>query len=238
MQWNEHVFIYCERGTDPAFWAEPFNALSNLAFILAAAAGLRDLLRQPVATRYLEQYLLVAGIFAIGIGSFLFHTHANRWSELADVVPIGLVMLGMLAVMLARFLRLPLVWRIAGIMAFVLATHIAMGLRCGGGECLNGSIGYVPALLGLTLIGLMLRWRGHPASPRLLTAAGVFLASLTLRTFDRAWCDALGLPGHALGTHFLWHTLNGLMLYLLLTAAIRHSRHGLLPAPGGTLAKA
>jgi hypothetical protein len=30
------VDIYCER-TDPSFWAEPVNALTNIAFLLAAA---------------------------------------------------------------------------------------------------------------------------------------------------------------------------------------------------------
>lgn len=230
LDWNAPVYIYCERGSDPAFWAEPFNAVSNLAFIIAASLGLRDLLRQPAASRYLEQPLLVGGVFTIGIGSFLFHTHANRWSELADVIPIGIVMLGLLAVMLARFLRLSLPLRLLAIVAFAGATSYAMRLQCGGAPCLNGSIGYVPALIGLTFIGAMLSWRSHPAAPRVLAAAGVFLVSLTLRTFDRTWCDAIGIDGHAIGTHFLWHTLNGVLLYLLLTAAIRHSRYG-APVP-------
>jgi len=28
--------------------------------------------------------------------------------------------------------------------------------------------------------------------------------------------------GRGVGTHFLWHTLNGLVLYVLMLAAIRH----------------
>ena len=36
--WLTPVDNYCER-IDPGFWAEPLNALSNTAFILAAAYG-------------------------------------------------------------------------------------------------------------------------------------------------------------------------------------------------------
>ena len=32
--------------------------------------------------------LLCVALFVIGVGSFLFHTFANRWSALADVLPI------------------------------------------------------------------------------------------------------------------------------------------------------
>ena len=36
MDLGQHVFLYCERGTSTALWAEPFNAASNAAFLLAA----------------------------------------------------------------------------------------------------------------------------------------------------------------------------------------------------------
>jgi hypothetical protein len=37
-----------------------------------------------------------------------------------------------------------------------------------------------------------------------------------LRTFDRALCPFLPF-----GTHFLWHVLNGLVLFLLLRIVLR-----------------
>ena len=36
--WFEPVDLYCER-TDPGYWSEPLNALSNASFILAAGAA-------------------------------------------------------------------------------------------------------------------------------------------------------------------------------------------------------
>jgi hypothetical protein len=47
-------------------------------------------------------------------------------------------------------------------------------------------------------------------------AAGATLAvSLFFRSIDNAICESVPL-----GTHFLWHLLNGLVLYLLLRAAL------------------
>ena len=79
------IDIYCER-VGPGLWAEPVNALTNLAFILAALASWR-LARQHGRLR-VDIVLLIALVAAIGIGSSLFHTFANRWSAAADVIPI------------------------------------------------------------------------------------------------------------------------------------------------------
>ncbi len=35
MDWSRAVNSYCER-TDPGFWSEPVNALTNAAFLVAA----------------------------------------------------------------------------------------------------------------------------------------------------------------------------------------------------------
>ena len=85
MDWFEPVMAYCER-TGPAFWAEPVNALTNAAFLIAAALLCRraDVRGDPPALAL----AILTGI--VGIGSFLFHTLAVHWSMLADVIPIAL----------------------------------------------------------------------------------------------------------------------------------------------------
>jgi hypothetical protein len=47
-------------------------------------------------------------------------------------------------------------------------------------------------------------------------AAAVFVISLAFRTVDRAVCGTFPL-----GTHFIWHLLNAVVLFVLLRAAIR-----------------
>ncbi len=103
MNWNEKVFAYCERGSDPGFWAEPLNAVSNAAFIIAAVLALIDWRR---SRREAMELLLIITVFLIGIGSFLFHTVATKWARFGDVAPIGVFMLGYLVFALRRFVGL------------------------------------------------------------------------------------------------------------------------------------
>ena len=86
MEWFEAVDGYCER-VDAAFWSEPINAITNAAFLIAAIwAWWRPNL--TVMGRVLTIILAL-----IGIGSFLFHTFAQPWAGVADVLPILLFIL-------------------------------------------------------------------------------------------------------------------------------------------------
>ena len=87
------------------------------------------------------------------------------------------------------------------------------------GVTLNGSVGYVPAALALLGVGgLCLRLSPHQAGITLLWAAGIFAVSLVLRTVDDVVCTAVPV-----GTHFLWHVLNAVVLLILMRAAIASS---------------
>ena len=55
MNLGEKIFIYCERGQDPSFWAEPLNAVSNAAFIIAALVATHDYLKAPPERRTLAK---------------------------------------------------------------------------------------------------------------------------------------------------------------------------------------
>ena len=166
MIFSEHVFLYCERGSDTALLAEPANAASNLGYIFVALAGFWLLWRRPSERDAADSYLLAALILLIGLGSLAFHLFANRGSELADVVPIGLFMLVYVGIALNRFLAVPPGWTMLIAAGFAALVYVTLQLKCGGGtlgspvidstgpsECLIGSIGYLPALLGLIVIG-------------------------------------------------------------------------------------
>ncbi len=222
MSWREQVFIYCERGGDPAFWAEPANALSNAAFLLAAGLALRQWSRLQPGRGRAEPLVLIVLVATIGVGSFLFHSFAERWSALADVIPIGVFMLLYLAVALRRLVGLGNAAMIALSLVFALACFGATSVRCSSGPCLGGSIAYVPAVAALSGVAVTLWVMGHPAWRLLGLAAIVFPVSLTARTLDLPLCAGLALAGGPLGTHFLWHLMNAVTLYLLLAARLRH----------------
>lgn len=242
MNWSQKVFAYCERGLNPAFWAEPVNAATNAGFIVAAMAALALLYREPNHKRTLTRHLLVALVFVIGVGSFVFHTFATRWAAIADVAPIGVFMLGYLVFALRRYVGANVFWSLAGLAVFIAAMMAAGRIQCWDGQigfdldlpegargrCLNSSVSYLPAWAAMILIGGYLSAFASDAvarrrtGPLVLGAGLVFTVSIAFRSLDLALCQTVTIGGAPLGTHFMWHLLNALTLFLLLVAAIRH----------------
>ncbi len=232
MSWDDQIFRYCERGQDGSFWAEPLNAVTNGAFLIAAVLAAVALARRPGRASGIAEPLLIALVFVMGTGSFLFHTYATRWASYADTGPIGIFMLSYLAYTLRRYLGLGWIWIALAMGAFAWSLYLAGKVQCGPGllsvtqaaqgPCLNGTAGYVPALVALAGLSLVLAVLRHPAWGYLALAAGILLVSMGFRSVDLEICDLTRFTGHRLGTHFLWHILNATMLYVLLLAAIRH----------------
>lgn len=220
----EAVDNYCER-TGPEFWSEPINALTNLAFIAAGIWGLVLVSRHRTGG---FAGLLAWWAIVIGIGSGIFHTFANRLTVWADVMPIALFIFMFVLFTLNRFLGFGWPRTIAVFVAFiavagVLTWAVPDWLRAAS----NGSTGYLAAPLGLAFFGAWLVMRGHPAGKYELAGLAIFAISVTFRIIDPSVCEALPI-----GTHFLWHTLNGLLLAVLLTAAARYG-HPAADAPAG-----
>ncbi|MRI55995.1 hypothetical protein D8770_18805 [Methylobacterium sp. DB1607] len=212
--WFEPVRAYCERG-DPGFWAEPVNALTNAAFPIAAGLAARRARGDGAVLA------LAAVTVVVGIGSFLFHTLANRWSMLADVIPIAVFIYGYFALAMARFFGFRPAAATALTLAFAaLSFGLTPALDALTGRSVsaltNGSIDYAPAILALLGVGLALLGRAPGTARSVLATAGIFFVSLTFRTADLGLCPRLPL-----GTHFLWHVLNAVVLYRLLIAATR-----------------
>jgi len=209
MVWSDQVDLYCER-LGPGFWAEPANALSNLAFFLAAITLWRLQLRSPCmqtpGPRSIRALPLL--VFLVGVFSTLFHTLATRWAWLLD----SLFILIYCCVFLYAFVRhaLPAPWWAALAIAtgFAAISYAFPHLFPQGAA--NGSLGYLPNLAGLAIVSGVLAMRRAPAARSFALATTVFCVSLVLRTIDHAVCARFPL-----GTHFIWHMLNGLLLWIV-----------------------
>ena len=225
--WWTKVDAYCER-TGPEFWSEPLNALSNIAFLVAAAAAWRLLRQAP--RRDPAAAGLIALVALIGVGSFVFHTVATRWAAIADVAPIALFILLYLVAALRRVLGLGAAAAAAVAVTFQLGAMAVPTLwrsrLAGAPDPLNGSVGYLPALIALVTVGGLGTRRSHPGGPVLLAAAAIFAASLGLRSVDLVWCRV-----NPAGTHAGWHLLNAVVLYLCVRAAIP-ARAGIVTPDG------
>src|SRR6516225_3228807 len=102
MDWSAPVSQYCERA-DASFWAEPLNAATNAAFLIAAAAAF--LIWRRAGGRDQPALALIIVVVAVGLGSFTFHTVATRGAALADTIPIAIFIYGYLLLALRRFLH-------------------------------------------------------------------------------------------------------------------------------------
>jgi hypothetical protein len=183
---------YCER-LGPGLWAEPLNAVSNAAFLIACAVLL-------VQTK---QRTLPVILGVVGLCSLSFHTFANGFTAALDTLSI-LVFVLVGVVLLARFgLRVPAnrAWLAApAFVVFAAFVDVLLGLA--GRQYTLG--GYLPALLGLA--GFAVALRSRPLG----LAAAVFAVSLTLRTLDEPLCGSIPV-----GMHWAWHCLNAVVLYLV-----------------------
>lgn len=208
--WSEQVIAYCERG-DFGFWAEPVNAVTNAAFVIAAA------LMWPRARGVPLAQALVVVLAVIGVGSFLWHTHATRWAGLSDVLPILVFILIYLFAATRDYLHLG---TFAGLGAVVLFLPYAAGFGWVLGQAVPG-LGANAAYLSVVALiaGYGLAMRRSATGRGLLVGAGILAVSLGFRMADRLVCDAFPL-----GTHFMWHLLNAVMLAWMIEVYLRH-RH-------------
>lgn len=207
---NTAVDLYCER-TSADFWAEPVNAFSNLSFIIAALA-IVWLMRRTGARTSLPAIFLGINLVGIGLGSFVFHTQANRLTMLADLLPIFIYQIAFL-LFYAR--------HVAGCRALTMAGLLLLFLLANLGfmqlprEWLNGSLVYGGALLFISAIAVYHHTTAKREPAILYLAVAVFLIALACRSFDLWICQ-----WSPLGTHFLWHLLVGGVLYLTMRAYV------------------
>ena len=212
MNWTDPVDAYCERMGE-GLWAEPVNAITNLAFILAAIWVWPNVRGDRGAA------LLCVSLASIGIASGLFHTLANQWSGAADSLSILVYILIYIFLASRRVLGLHAVVSVALVLLFVPYAAVTASVVGDVFGPMNGSTIYVAVAVLIILYGVMAldRKTGHG----LLIGSAILLVSIAARSVDEAWCSAWPL-----GTHFLWHTLNGIMLGWMILVIHRASLAG------------
>lgn len=203
---------YCER-IDAGLWSEPLNAVTNIAFFIAAWLLYREYKKLGTPDR--PALTLIALVAVIGLGSLLFHTLANPLTMMADVLPIIVFVYYFLFLTLRRLLACSMAKVFVALMVFMFCAFFLTSLP--REYSFNGSASYTICLAALLILGGALRSRGHQAARVFFAVSALFAVSLTFRTLDLMLCDALRA-----GTHFLWHMLNGVVLYLLVRVMLAY----------------
>ncbi len=206
--WDQ-VDAYCER-VDFSFWSEPINALTNLAFLIAALIMWRRSAGMPMARA------LTVVLGCIGVASGLFHTLATNWAGAADSLSI------VVFILLYIFATNRDIWRLRpwpafGLMWLFVPYAIPATLFFSVFTPLGASSAYATVPL-LILLEAAFMWRFAPATARgFVIGAAILCVSITLRTLDEPLCDVLPI-----GTHFFWHLINAVMLGWMIEVYRRH----------------
>ena len=209
MDWTRQIDGYCER-TDFSLWSEPVNAVTNAAFLIAALVMWR---RTGGVT---GARVLCVILFVIGIGSTLFHTFATAWAAMADNLPILSYILVYVFLIHRDVLGLKAVWAGAVTAGFIpYAALVVWVLQPVPFFGISGFYWTVPILL--VVYGWALRGRMPGLARGFWTGAAILAASITFRSLDESLCARLPV-----GTHFMWHVLNAVMLGYMIEVYARH----------------
>ena len=213
MDLSKPIDIYCER-LDIGIWAEPINAVTNAVFILAAIfMWLR-------CKNLVEGRILSFILFSIGCGSFLFHTFAQTWAAILDVTAILTFILTYIFFANRRFLASSKMVSLIGVILFfpyqLLFASILSNIQFFG-----SSVQYIPVAILIFIYSGLLRKSETNLSRGLFIGASILCLSIIFRTIDEPFCSI-----SSLGTHFVWHILNAIMLSWMIEILRRHMLAG------------
>ncbi len=200
--------LYCER-LGPGLWAEPINTTTNLAFFISAWVTWR--MTNQLRALSVGVWLLIGLIGAIGMGSGLFHVFATHWARVLDAAPILLFQLVYVWLYCRRIVQMRFESAAGLLAAYVVAAYFGRQFP----HLLNGSLIYAPAAVVLLALGLYHCGTRRVERFLVLNATGVFFVSITFRTIDISICSHFPI-----GSHFLWHIFNAVLLYLLMRALL------------------
>jgi hypothetical protein len=205
------IDFYCERAGS-GLWAEPLNAATNVAFFVGAWAAW--LMARRLHALSPGTVVLVAFIVTVGIGSSLFHTFATTWARILDIGPILLFEISYLWLYGRRVAALSAGTMAALLIAFLAAAYAGLQFP----HVLNRSLVYAPAVVAVIVLGVYHHRARKAANASMLAACAIFLIAVGFRTIDNAVCAAFPL-----GTHFLWHLLIPVALFLFMRSLLVNS---------------
>ena len=213
MDLSKPIDIYCER-LDIGIWADPINAVTNVAFILAAIfMWLR-------CKNMVEGRILSFILFSIGCGSFVHHTFAQTWAAILDVTAILIFILTYIFVANRRFLALSKMVSVIGVILFF-RYQLILASILSNIQFFGSSVQYISVAILIFIYSGLLRKSEPNLSRGLLIGATILCLSIVFRIIDEPLCSILSV-----GTHFVWHILNAIMLSWMIEILRRHMLAG------------
>ena len=197
----DHTFFYCER-TNLDLLSEPLNFFTNLFFLIASILLLFNKAIKD------KKYALL--IFLIGIGSMLLHSIPNKLTGGLDVL---FIMLFVYYYIYKIYIKL----NIKKYFSIIISISFILFCFIFGYFFINTFLGssafYLPIILHLILLYFyfLFNKKIYKHYKLLLYISILFSCSFLLRSVDIHICNIFFI-----GTHFIWHILNAVVLYLLI----------------------
>ena len=227
-----HGPIYCETGHPWLFMAEPVNTITNAFIILAVLFAVMYVRRSRVGFSA-DLVVLLFLLFAVGIGSTLWHGLRKGWALQLDWIPGVLFLLAFTGFWFRKLFGWvagifgPLAMLAAAVGSVVLWRYFA-GVPAGPPQPYM----FAPAFATIAVIGLGL----VAATARKFGAREASLGALILlfavsaavfRSIDLLVCSFIPF-----GTHFLWHICLSTSSYLGIVLLVRMKKESKkLPSP-------
>lgn len=213
---SKYIDLTCER-TQPGFFEEPLNDISNISFIIAAfflVRFIRTKDKQPFSN-----YFLIFLCVSIGIGSTVFHTTARMWAALYfDILPIVLFAAIFMFLFSRHILRLGIVGNTALLAILIYENYLFKKLVY---HAPDGYFSLIPCAFFLIFLSLYMAIKHNRSTKNISIATAIACVAIFSRAVDMYVCDWFPY-----GTHFIWHTLMGVFMYITIREMIiRHRIH-------------
>lgn len=201
---------YCE----PAlftYFLEPINAISNISFLISGFFILRLLKKNNVKEEI--YYGLCLLITFVGIGSILWHSYKHPITLFLDFLPINLFILTSFYILVKKITGRRISSLITIILFIILQIMLTITLPK---DFLNGSYRHLSNSILLFILLLMLDKKYEKIYFNLVPIFLIYITAIIFRSIDLIICPQLPI-----GTHFIWHILNGVNAYLVVRFLIR-----------------
>lgn len=185
------------------FIAEPLNAFSNLAFILAAIGIFKLLAINKI--QKLEYKLVLLLVFLTGVGSFLWHATRTPFGLILDAVPTALSFTLVTFIFLEKLISNK---ALALLIVLILLPTRFIVSSFASTDVISSLIRHSINAGGFLI---MILWAFKKYGRIALEGFGVlaiYLLAIIMRMIDSPICQTFQT-----GTHFLWHIFSAVAAY-------------------------
>ena len=213
---NRYIDVTCER-TQYGFFEEPLNVLSNIGFFIATYYLLK--LARSKGKQPFSMYFMIYICSVIGVGSMVFHTTARMWAAVYfDIMPIAFFAATLMFLFASHILRLGIIGTTIMLSLLIFENVVFKSLI---NHAPDGYVSLIPCAFFLMFMSCYMGLTKNVSTRNIAIATTIAVIAISFRATDMYFCSIFPY-----GTHFLWHALMSLFMYIVIRELIiRHRQN-------------